>query len=209
MTWAVVIPFKGAPRSKSRLAERFDDATRHALALAFLQDTVAAVRGAAGVASVVVVSNEPGLPGLLEGDETAAELTFVPDPGDGLNAAIEAGLRAARAADPDAHRAALLGDLPELRPEELAAALAAAARHPLAFVTDAAGTGTTLIALAPGQNATPHFGAGSAAAHEAAGFAPLELPPDSGLRRDVDAPADLDALRAPGPHTRQVLAALR
>ena len=48
MTWVVVIPFKGAPASKSRLSERFADADRHALALAFLADTVTAVRRADG-----------------------------------------------------------------------------------------------------------------------------------------------------------------
>jgi len=210
MTWSVVIPFKGAPASKSRLAERFADADRHALALAFLADTVAAVRRADGVTSVVVVSNEPNLHALLAADPSPAPapLAFVPDPGDGLNRAIEAGLAAAAAADPGAHRAALLGDLPELQPHELADALRQAAKHPHAYVADAAGTGTTLIALAPRADAAPRFGAGSAAAHEAAGFARLDLAPESGLRRDVDAPADLDALRAPGSHTQSVLSGL-
>jgi len=205
VTWRVTIPFKGAPRSKSRLAERYDDATRHTLALAFLQDAVAAVRSTVGVASVVIVSNESGLAALFPDDPALAAVEIVPDPGDGLNGAIAAGIRACRVADPGAYVAALLGDLPELTAGELAVALGAAAGHPLAYVTDASGTGTTLITLAPGVAADPRFGAGSAAAHAAAGFTRLDLPPSSGLRRDVDAPADVDALLAPGPRTRAAL----
>lgn len=211
MTWRVTIPFKGAPRSKSRLAERFDDATRHALALAFLRDTVAAVRSTPGVDAVVIVSNEPGLAVLLAHEEPSpgggplAAVEIVPDPGDGLNGAIAAGIRSARAGDAEAHIAALLGDLPELTAGELSAALGAAASHPLAAVTDASGTGTTLITIAPTVEATPRFGAGSAAAHAAAGFTRLELAASSGLRRDVDAPADVDGLVSPGVHTRAAL----
>ncbi|MFC4243785.1 2-phospho-L-lactate guanylyltransferase [Gryllotalpicola reticulitermitis] len=210
MTWYVTIPFKGAPLSKSRLAERLNDTSRHALAVAFLQDTVSAVRRTADVASVLIVSNEPGLTALFAVEaETGARVEIVPDPGDGLNAAIAQGILAARAADPDASVAVLLGDLPELTADELAEALGAAARHPLAYTADASGTGTTMIALAPGVTADPRFGVGSAAAHAAAGFSRLDVPASSGLRRDVDAPQDLDALRAPGAHTRAVLALSR
>lgn len=207
MSWRVAVPFKGAPRSKSRLGERFDDDARHALALAFLEDTIAAIRRTPDVSAVALVSNEPGLAALFPPEPTLAEVEVVPDPGGGLSDAVAHGIRAARAADPGAHVAVLLGDLPELTADELGGALAAAARHPFSFVTDAAGTGTTMIALAPGVAAEPRFGAGSAAAHASAGFAPLVIPSSSGLRRDVDEPADIDRLVAPGPRTRAVLAA--
>jgi len=209
VTWRVVIPFKGAPSSKSRLAARLDDLSRHALALAFLQDAVAAVRATPGVTGVTLVSSEPGLHSLFAADSALAPIELVPDPRDGLNGAIEHGIRAARAGDADAHVAVLLGDLPELTADELAGALEAAGRHPLSYVTDAAGTGTTMITLAPREAAEPHFGAGSAAAHAAAGFAPLELPAGSGLRRDVDAPDDLDRIASPGRYTAAVLGAVR
>jgi 2-phospho-L-lactate guanylyltransferase len=209
MSWRVVIPFKGAPSSKSRLAARFDDLGRHALALAFLQDVVAAVRAAPEVVGVTLVSSEPGLGALFAEDPTLAPVAITPDPRHGLNGAVAHGVRAARAGDPVAHVAVLLGDLPELATAELAAALAAAGRHPLSYVTDAAGTGTSMITLAPGVAAEPRFGAGSAAAHEASGFARLDVPADSGLRRDVDAPDDVDRIASPGQYTRAVLAALR
>jgi 2-phospho-L-lactate guanylyltransferase len=208
VSWRVVIPFKGAPNSKSRLAARFDDLARHALALAFLQDVVAAVRATPGVDGVMLVSSEHGLGALFAADPDLAPVTVTPDPRHGLNGAIAHGIRAARADDPAAHIAVLLGDLPELTAGELADALGAAARHPLATVTDAAGTGTSLITLAPGETAEPQFGAGSAAAHAASGFARLDIVSTSGLRRDVDAPDDVDRIERPGRHTAAVLAGL-
>ncbi|GAA4161550.1 hypothetical protein GCM10022286_19300 [Gryllotalpicola daejeonensis] len=208
MTWRIVIPFKGAPSSKSRLAARFDDLSRHALALAFLQDVVAAARAAADVAGVTIVSSEPGLATLFPDAADLAPVAITPDPRHGLNGAIAHGIRAARAADREARVAVLLGDLPELTAGELSAALAAAGRHPLAYVTDAAGDGTSLITLAAGESAQPQFGAGSAAAHAAAGFERLEVAAESGLRRDVDAPDDVDRIARPGRHTGAVLAGL-
>ena len=87
--------------------------------------------------------------------------------------------------------AALSSDLPALRPEELTAALREAATVPRAFVADAAGSGTTLLAVRDGE-LDPRFGPGSASAHAAGGAVPLDgdWP---GLRQDVDTPADLHA----------------
>jgi 2-phospho-L-lactate guanylyltransferase len=110
----------------------------------------------------------------------------VPDePDRGLNPALAHGALAAGAPAV----AALSSDLPALRPEELAAALAAAAAVPRGFVADAAGTGTTLL-TASGVPLDPRFGRDSAAAHAASGARALDgdWP---GLRRDVDTPADL------------------
>jgi 2-phospho-L-lactate guanylyltransferase len=57
-------------------------------------------------------------------------------------------------------------------------------------VADARGTGTTLLATAPGRPVTPRYGQASAAAHRAAGA--VELTGDwPSLRTDVDTPADL------------------
>jgi 2-phospho-L-lactate guanylyltransferase len=211
VSWRVVVPFKGAPNSKSRLAARFDDLARHALALAFLQDVVAAARAAPGVSGVTLVSSEPGLATLFPSDPArpdAAPVDVTPDPRHGLNGAIAHGIRVARAHDGAAHVAVLLGDLPELTAAELSATLALAAGHPLSYVTDAAGTGTSMITLAPGETAQPRFGAGSAAAHAAGGFVRLEVAAESGLRRDVDAPDDVDRIERPGRFTAAVLAAV-
>ena len=84
--------------------------------------------------------------------------------------------------------AALLGDLPALGSEELAAALAAASATDHGFVSDAAGTGTTLLTARPGRSLAPQFGAGSAGRHA---LAAEEIRGGPGLRRDVDTRSDL------------------
>ena len=171
--------------------------------LALLADTVAAALAAPAVGLVLVVTDEPRATELV----TALGAATVHDePDAGLNAALVHGARRARemAGGPVA---ALSSDLPALRPDELTAALQAAAQVPRAFVADAAGTGTTLLAVSAGE-LDPRFGPGSAAAHAAGGAVPL--PGDwPGLRRDVDTPADLHAACwiGVGPRTAGFLAA--
>jgi 2-phospho-L-lactate guanylyltransferase len=91
--------------------------------------------------------------------------------------------------------AVLLGDVPALRARDLDAALDVAARHPLAYVPDAEGTGTTLATAREGEALDAHFGQDSAARHAAAGFADLVAEHPGaiapGLRRDVDTAAEL------------------
>ena len=182
--WTVVIPVKGAT-GKSRLGAHDDGR----LALAIALDTVEAALAA--VATVIVVTAE---------GERFTGATIVPDPGAGLGAAIEAGVAAA---DPDSGVAVLLGDLPGMRPEELVAALKAAAGHPRSFVADADGTGTVLASARGGETHELAFGPGSRAAHAAAGY--VELDGDwPGLKRDVDLPEHLDGLDL-GPRTRREL----
>ena len=153
-----------------------------ALVLALLADTVAAAVACPRVGSVLVVTDEPAAAELVH---RLGARTVPDEPDDGLNPALVHGARSA--AGPAV--AALSSDLPALRPDELAAALAAAAAVPRGFVADAAGTGTTLL-TASGVPLDPRFGSGSAAAHSSSGA--LALTGDwPGLRRDVDTPADL------------------
>jgi 2-phospho-L-lactate guanylyltransferase len=158
------------------------------------------------VASVVVVTDDPAAAGVVArlGARTVAD-----EPDRGLNPALAHGARAAGGGPV----AALSSDLPALRPEELAAALAEAVRQaaggtPRSFVADAAGTGTTLLAAATGP-LDPRFGPGSAAAHAASGAVRLTggWP---GLERDVDTPEDLAAAGrlGLGPHTGAVVGRL-
>ncbi|WP_173921600.1 2-phospho-L-lactate guanylyltransferase [Agromyces sp. Marseille-P2726] len=110
----------------------------------------------------------------------------------------------------DAAVAVLLGDLPALRPEDLDAALRAASRHPLAFVRDADGTGTTLATARGGEPFEPRFGPDSAAQHAAAGFVELEASATPGLTRDVDTVDALEAVlhHGVGDHTAEAIAHL-
>jgi len=175
--WTVVVPVKGTAAAKSRLK----GAT--GLAQAIAMDTIAAVVAASRVARVIVVTSADAAPF----EELGAEV--VVDPGAGLNAAVRLGI--AGAVGPVA---ALLGDLPALRPNELDVALSLADAHELSFVADADAEGSTLIAAVRPDLHTPAFGAGSQAAHRAAGYVELSVEASSGLRRDVDTADQLASL---------------
>ena len=213
----MVVPFKGAADAKSRLSGSFDDSTRAALALSFLVDTVSAVRAVPGVSSVLVVSNEPGLAGDLAAAGEASgradvETRVIADPGGGINAAVAAGLALARASAPGTWAAALTGDLAALRPTDLGQALAlaeaaASTGAPRTFVPDREGSGTTMVAFAPGADSPTRFGVGSSAAHASAGYRQLAVPAGSSLRLDIDDADDLERARllGLGAATRAVL----
>ena len=191
--FVIVIPVKGGPVAKSRLG---GDATfRAALARAMALDTIEA---ALEVASVIVVTSDDLAADLAAvGVGVGVGVVIVPDPGEGLNAAIEAGLEAVPRG---AASAVLLGDLPGLDPRELRAALEASVAE-RSFVADADGVGTVLT-VARASHAL-RFGAGSRQAHLDAGYVEL-LEPWPSLRRDVDLPQHLEQL-ARGRRTLELL----
>jgi 2-phospho-L-lactate/phosphoenolpyruvate guanylyltransferase len=207
--WSIVVPAKRLELAKTRLAPLTagaggDASPSHSgLVLALLADTVAAARDSPLVALVLVVTDDPRAAAVVR--ELGAA-TVGDEPDGGLNAALAHGADRARslAGGPVA---ALSSDLAALRPGELTAALQAAATLPRAFVADAAGTGTTLLAATAGALA-PRFGPGSAAAHAAGGAVALDgdWP---GLRQDVDTPADLRAAAALGLGARSAAVAAR
>lgn len=184
MRWTVVLPVKTLPAAKTRLLSVSDSPAAHRRLVEAVQaDTLAAARAADGVARVLIVTDRAGLPDALVQARP------------GLNPALaEAAAHAAREWPADGV-AALVGDLPALQPDELAAALAAAAAHPRSFVPDAAGSGTTLLAACPGIALEPAFGPDSATRH---GSVAVALDAGPGLRRDVDTAADLRAAAALG-----------
>jgi 2-phospho-L-lactate guanylyltransferase len=231
--WSLVIPVKVLARAKSRLtglaAER-----RAQLALAMAADTVAAALAVPAVATVIVVTDDE----VVGAELGALGAVVVADrSAGGLNPALVLGAAYSDERWPGRGRAAMAGDLPALRPAELAAVLAdpaladpalpspglsdpalptpalaspaaGTALTGAAFVPDAAGTGTTLYATAPGVPFRPGFGPGSRDRHLAAGAVELALAGLRGLRQDVDTPADLQRAAAlgVGPRTSAVLA---
>jgi 2-phospho-L-lactate guanylyltransferase len=207
-SWSIVVPAKRLALAKTRLrpltAVLGDGTTagHDALVLALLADTVAAAVACPAVAEVVVVTDDPAAAEVVRG---LGARTVADEPDRGLNPALEHGAHSA--AGPAV--AALSSDLPALRPDELAAALRAAAAFPRAFVADAQGTGTTLL-TAVGARLEPRFGPASAEAHRTGGAVPLtgDWP---GLVRDVDIDADLRAALAlgAGPRTTDLLSRLR
>ncbi|TQK51603.1 2-phospho-L-lactate guanylyltransferase [Streptomyces sp. SLBN-118] len=204
--WSLVVPLKPLVLAKSRLAGTAAGILRPHLALAFAQDTVAAALACDGVRDVAVVTDDPAAAGEL----AALGARIVPDsPGAGLNAALAHGAEAVRALRPDAAVAVLNADLPALRPEELARVLVRASVFPRAFLTDAAGIGTTFLSAAPGTELRPAFGGRSRRRHLASGVAEILLDGVDSVRQDVDTGADLAAALAlgVGPRTAERWAA--
>lgn len=201
--WSVVVPVKRLAVAKSRLRAAVPGVDHDRLVLAICLDTVDAVLSCPAVERVVTVTDDPRAAEAL----AALGAIVVPDqPAAGLNPAVEHGMRMAAGLAPLAPIAAVSADLPALRPAELAAALGAAAEHRRSFVADAAGTGTTLLAVAAGGPLLPAYGPDSRAAH--AGSGAVELHGDwPTLRRDVDTAADLAAAAALGlrPHCAALL----
>ncbi|NJQ07558.1 2-phospho-L-lactate guanylyltransferase [Streptomyces lonarensis] len=195
--WAVVMPVKRLGGAKTRLADAAGEELRPALALAFAEDTLAAVMECAAVSSVTVVTDDEQARATL----SRLGAAVVPDsPRGGLNAAVEHGVIAVRAARPGAAVAvaALNADLPALRAEELARVLDEAAAAPRSFLADAAGTGTTLLAVLPGVDPAPGFGPASRMRHRASGAVELMPSGVESVRQDVDTGEDLLAAIALG-----------
>jgi len=205
--WSLVFPVKRLALAKTRLGGVAGD-RRGELALAFALDTVAAAIACDAVAAVFVVTDDE----VARRPLAALGAQVVPDaPDAGLNPALTHGATVALTRYPDHGVGALSADLPALLSAELGRALAAGARHPTAFVSDAAGTGTTLLVARPGELFAPQFGERSRARHRAAGVVELDLADVPTVRRDVDTEVDLyDAERlGVGPRTAAVIAAVR
>ncbi|MEU7797720.1 2-phospho-L-lactate guanylyltransferase [Micromonospora arborensis] len=204
--WAVVVPVKHLAAAKSRLRGALPGVPHEELALALAADTLRAVLACPAVAEALVVTDDARVAAAAR----AAGARVLPDgPDAGLNAAFRHGAAGTIAG----WVAGLTADLPALRPIELAGALLAAQNGRPAvrrFVSDAPGSGTTLLTAPPGVPLDPRFGVGSAVAHAASGALPLTGDWPS-LRRDVDTPADLTAAArlGLGPRTAALVAADR
>ncbi|MDX6308791.1 MAG: 2-phospho-L-lactate/phosphoenolpyruvate guanylyltransferase [Nocardioidaceae bacterium] len=204
--WTIIIPVKNTSVAKTRL-RRFDQTVRATLAQAFALDSATAALGCPLVRQVVAVTNdEPAGRALVSvGVEIIADT-----PDDGLNRALVHGVDVVRRNDPSAAVAAMSGDLPALRAEDLSAAFDAAVGVPRWFVADATGTGTTLLAAGTGARLRPAFGADSREQHRKGGAVDLASGDLARLRRDVDTEDDLRdaALLGLGPFTMAALARL-
>lgn len=185
-SWAVVVPVKRLELAKTRLSVR--PALRRELALAMATDTVAACRHTDGVVDVVVVTDDE-LAGPAMRRLGAHVVPDVPDAG--LNPALAHGVGVARGRQPGAGVVLLSSDLPALIPDALAALLSRAGAVDTGCVADAAGTGTTVLALGPTSGVAPSFGAGSWQRHVDVGAVDLTAYADPRLRRDVDTTANL------------------
>lgn len=184
--FVVLIPAKPLSRAKTRLVGLPDD-QRRALAQAFLLDVVASASAAARVAGVLVVTDDFRLAGTLP-----RSCAVIPDGvSNDLNATLRLAAAEASRRWPTARPVALCADLPALSPaalDEVLARIEADAGQSAAFVSDRAGSGTTLYS-APSDAFRPRFGSESARRHRDAGA--LEVEAADVVRQDVDTLADL------------------
>jgi 2-phospho-L-lactate guanylyltransferase len=184
VSWGLVVPVKRLALAKTRLSS-YGDAARQDLALAFALDVVAAACSAGRIAEVVVVTDDRRAAEAL----AAAGARVVADsPDAGLNPALVHGVAQL---SPGLGTATLSADLPALQAADLDEALAAVPVGGRGFVVDSGGTGTTLLAAAPGSRLAPAYGERSRSVHLGSGA--VELPGAAGLRLDVDTPEDLSA----------------
>lgn len=200
----MLIAVKALPAAKSRLLPATLDAASHrTLVEAMRTDTLTAALGTPVVARVVLIADSSEI---CDRWTIPAGVRVVVQHSAGLNGALRDGAQFAADRWPDDGIAALVGDLPALRADELGSALLAASELGNAFVADAAGTGTTMLTAAPGSELRPGFGPGSAARHARHATA---LDTAAGLRTDVDTAEDLAAATALGlgPNTADALAA--
>ena len=204
--FAVLVPVKPPAFAKSRLRDLGDDARRD-LAAAFAVDTVTAAAACPLVDRVLVVTDDHVLArGLAD-----LGVDVIPDgTSDDLNGTLALAAAEMHRRRPDLRLVALCADLPALRPEELAAALAAAPEDVMAFVADADGLGTTAVVAPSLDLFRPAFGPASRQRHLDAGAHEVDGVDVPTLRRDVDDRDDLvEALRlGVGPSTSLVTTVL-
>jgi len=196
-SWGVVVPVKRLELAKSRLSA-YGEQLRQDLALAFAADVVTA---AAEVAQVLVVTDDDKAAALL----SRLGARVVPDdPDAGLNPALQHGADLLRTEVV----ATVSSDLPALRGKDLADVLQRVVAGQRLFVSDVAGTGTTLLAAGRGTSLAPAYGPASRVAHLRSGA--VEVDAAASLRQDVDTPEDLRTVVAlgVGAHTSAVLARL-
>lgn len=190
MRTRAVVPQKALAGAKSRLEGVLSANARTALSVALLRNVCAAVRAAAGVESVVVMTPDPA----TRAQAAAWGIPALTDPSPGLNAALAQVVRDA------ARSCAVLvvaADLPLLRPDDVAALLAAGRSGRLVLAPSKEGTGTNAVLVPPGMTFHPAYGVGSLTAHRrgarSLGYDVVEIR-RPGLAFDVDTEADLRAV---------------
>jgi FO synthase len=194
--WAIV-PVRSGGVGKSRLAPVLSPQHRTRLIESMLEQVIGALRRARGVDHVLVVS--PDLAVAPPGT------TLLRDTGEGLNAAVEAGLRTLGAGV----EAALVvaADIPRVTAVEIDQMVAACRGHDVGLAPDHLGEGTNALWLKLPARIAPAFGPRSRERHLAlavaagASVAEVRLP---GLAQDVDLPQDLQG----APLSREAALAL-
>jgi len=202
MSVHAVVPVKAFAAAKQRLAEFLSPSQRQALALAMLEDVLAAL-AACDLASVIVVTADPAA-ACLAGAFGAR--VWRDGAEDGHTGAVAAA--AARLARQGAGMLTVPADIPLVRPEDIAALLAAG---PFAIAPSRDERGSNAVLVTPADRVPLRFGEDSFRPHLAAararGLEPRILHRPR-LALDLDRPADVAAfLEIPSrTRTRALLA---
>lgn len=190
-----LLPAKPLPSAKTRLGSLLDDQARMALAGAMFGDVLSALRGAASLDAVVVVTADPALAdharstGAIVVDEGAAR---------GLNGAVNFGTEAAIRLGASTVLV-LLSDVPLVTASDIDDLLARAPRRGALVVPSKEGTGTNAMLRQPPTVFPPCFGGRSLERHVATAEradVPCEIVRNVRLGFDLDTPEDLRAFAA-------------
>jgi 2-phospho-L-lactate guanylyltransferase len=192
---AALIPVRSIAGAKQRLAGCLDDARREELALAMLEDMLAALAAATRLDRIVVVSSDAAL--LAHARRCGAEALDEGRAARGLNGAV-----AWAAAELEAQGVRRLlvipGDVPLLDPFEIDALFEIdAERYPVVCVPSSSATGTNGLVVSPPTRIDFRFEGESLAAYRSecrAKAVEMLILALEGFAVDVDTPADLAAL---------------
>lgn len=196
-TTVAVVPVRGLPAGKRRLAALFDADQRNALVRAMLEDAVNALRGAETLDRVVICSRDEA----AREEAAALEVGFLDQAAlaPGYNRAVAHAQRAFAGAG------TLLivpADMPLLTPTAVDLLVRTAPEGEAVVVAPAHNGGTNGLLLRPPGIIKPAFGPSSANAHAQAAAAageagvPFRAADIDVWAWDVDTPADLRELRA-------------
>jgi 2-phospho-L-lactate/phosphoenolpyruvate guanylyltransferase len=213
MPTAAILPVKRFSKAKQRLEPALGAGSRTALAAAMFADVLAALRRAASIETVLLVSGEETVKDVV----VEADVTLIQDRTEkGQSQAALSGLARASALGYDS---ALLipGDTPLIDAQEIDDLVAgtAGAGVDLVIVPDRHGTGTNALLTDPSSSFQPQFGPDSLQRHvEQARRRALrhEVQSLESLALDIDTGDDLAELRRAferhhgrGPRTQGVL----
>lgn len=189
----VLIPVKPLAQAKTRLAGVLSPGERQALVRHMLDDVLAALAAAPGIAGIALVTADPAVARI--GAEHG--LRVLPESASGLNAALHDAI-ATLAGEGVGTLLVLPADVPLFDTATLEQLRAAQRAAPaLTLVAASADGGTNALLLSPPDLLAPAFGVGSCAGYcraaAALGVAPVVLDaPQAAL--DIDRPEDLARL---------------
>ena len=201
----IVVVARDPRRAKTRLRSALAPAHRASLALAMLDDVIAAAIRTRR--PVRVVTDARSVAARVR--RLGARATVAPARGTRVGAAY--GLRLAARDGADA-ALVIAADLPFARAADLSRVIAAGRRAEIVIVPDGRGSGTNALFVRPPWRIAPLFGRGSLAAHRRAAGRNGKTLRVARLGVDIDTPSDLRALQRStgraGINTRRALEAI-